>query len=178
VTPFHLVAHLVTDNAQACAEHRLDSANVKTKPGFAVSVVLASQGYPGSYQKGKQITIGSVPSSESAEPLHRNRLMGPPQMSSSSMLERPGPAIKLSHPVGECSRSRRMPKPFRLHWTQRIPQLTTFKWMAKRTAEISPIGCPGIDRCGFTLLTCHTQGSSTCFRRNKGSDLRRRGGIY
>ena len=178
MTPSHVVSHLVTDNAQACAEHRLDSVSIKTKPGFSVSVVLASQGYPGSYQKGKQITIGSIPSSESAEPLHRNRLMGPPQMSSSSMLERPGPAIKLSHPVGECSRSRRMPKPFRLHWTQRIPQSTTFKWMAKRTAEISPTGCPGIDRCGFTLLTCHTQGSSTCFHRNQEFDLRRRGGIY
>lgn len=46
----------------ACAEHRLDSVNVKTKPGSAVSVVLASQGYPGSYPKGREITIGSIPS--------------------------------------------------------------------------------------------------------------------
>ena len=178
VASTHLVVHIVSDSPQACAEHRLDSVNIKTKPGFAVSVVLASQGYPGSYPKGKQITIGSVPSSESAGPLHHNRLMGSLQMLSSSMLERPCPTIKSSHLVGECSQSRRMPKPFRLHWTQRIPQLITFKWMAKRTAEISPIGCPGVNRCGSTLLTCHTQSSSTCFRRNNGSDLRKRGGVY
>ncbi|KAJ7786562.1 aminoimidazole ribonucleotide synthetase [Mycena metata] len=37
-----------------CAEHRLDSVKVTIRPGYAVSVVLASQGYPGSYPKGKQ----------------------------------------------------------------------------------------------------------------------------
>lgn len=66
VRPWHLLGvPLVSDNHQACAEHRLDSVSIETKPGFAVSVVLASQGYPGSYPKGKQITIGNVPSSES-----------------------------------------------------------------------------------------------------------------
>lgn len=47
---------------QACAEHRLDSVQVATRPGYAVSVVLASQGYPGSYAKGKQIHVGELPS--------------------------------------------------------------------------------------------------------------------
>ena len=178
VASSHLVAHLVSDDPQACAEHRLDSINIKIKPGFAVSVVLASQGYPGNYPKGKQITIGSVPSSESAGPLHRNRLMGPLQMLSSSTLERPGPTIKSLRLVGEYSQSRRTPKPFRLHWMQRIQQLTTFKWTEKRTAEISPIGCPSIERCGFTLLTRHTQGSPTGSHGNKRFDLRRRGGVY
>ncbi|KAJ7675374.1 aminoimidazole ribonucleotide synthetase [Mycena rosella] len=37
----------------ACAEHRLDSVQIPIRPGYAVSVVLASQGYPGSYAKGK-----------------------------------------------------------------------------------------------------------------------------
>ena len=60
-----LVLYFGSDTNQACAEHRLDSVNIKIKPGSAVSVILASQGYPGSYPKGKQITIGSVPSSES-----------------------------------------------------------------------------------------------------------------
>ncbi|KAI0361360.1 aminoimidazole ribonucleotide synthetase [Trametes cingulata] len=46
----------------ACAERRLDSVQVKTRPGYGVSVVLASQGYPGSYAKGKEITIGQMPS--------------------------------------------------------------------------------------------------------------------
>lgn len=46
----------------ACAEHRLDSANVSVKPGYAVSVIIASQGYPGSYSKGKRIEFGNVPS--------------------------------------------------------------------------------------------------------------------
>ena len=59
-------------------EHRLDSVSIKVKPGYAVSVVLASQGYPGSYPKGKRITIGSVPSSESVGPLHCNRFMKSP----------------------------------------------------------------------------------------------------
>ncbi|KAL0951466.1 hypothetical protein HGRIS_008154 [Hohenbuehelia grisea] len=45
----------------ACAEHRLDSVNISFKPGYAVSVVLASAGYPGSYPKGKKIEVGTVP---------------------------------------------------------------------------------------------------------------------
>ncbi|KAI0652094.1 aminoimidazole ribonucleotide synthetase [Trametes meyenii] len=45
----------------ACAEHRLDSVEVKTRPGYGVSVVLASQGYPGSYAKGKEIAVGQMP---------------------------------------------------------------------------------------------------------------------
>ena len=69
--------HLVSDNRQACAEHRLDAVNIKTKPGSAVSVVLASRGYPGSYPKGKQITVGSVPSSELHCPLGRRQLIRP-----------------------------------------------------------------------------------------------------
>ncbi|KAJ7596819.1 aminoimidazole ribonucleotide synthetase [Mycena floridula] len=46
----------------ACVEHRLDSVNIETKPGAAVSVVLASAGYPSQYEKGKAIKIGQVPS--------------------------------------------------------------------------------------------------------------------
>ncbi|KAK7059178.1 Bifunctional purine biosynthetic protein ADE5,7 [Paramarasmius palmivorus] len=41
----------------ACAEHRLDSVPIPIRPGSAVSVILASGGYPGSYPKGKAITI-------------------------------------------------------------------------------------------------------------------------
>ncbi|KIO21416.1 hypothetical protein M407DRAFT_80411 [Tulasnella calospora MUT 4182] len=46
----------------ACAERRLDSVTFSTRPGFAVSVILASGGYPGSYPKGKVITEGTLPS--------------------------------------------------------------------------------------------------------------------
>ncbi|KAL5535781.1 ADE57 [Sanghuangporus sanghuang] len=46
----------------ACVERRLDSVEVKIRPGFAASVVIASEGYPGSYAKGKRIEIGDVPS--------------------------------------------------------------------------------------------------------------------
>ncbi|KAI1789761.1 aminoimidazole ribonucleotide synthetase [Ganoderma leucocontextum] len=46
----------------ACAEHRLDSVDIKTRQGYGVSVVLASQGYPGSYAKGKEISFGQMPS--------------------------------------------------------------------------------------------------------------------
>jgi hypothetical protein len=42
-------------------ERRLDSVNVKVREGFAVSVILASQGYPGSYAKGKVIEFGKLP---------------------------------------------------------------------------------------------------------------------
>jgi phosphoribosylamine--glycine ligase len=40
----------------ACAGGKLDPASVSWKPGFAVSVVAASPGYPGSYPKGLPIT--------------------------------------------------------------------------------------------------------------------------
>ncbi|PPQ64516.1 hypothetical protein CVT26_002055 [Gymnopilus dilepis] len=46
----------------ACVEHRLDSVPVKFRDGVAVTVVLASKGYPGSYEKGKVISFGDIPS--------------------------------------------------------------------------------------------------------------------
>ncbi|KIK70812.1 hypothetical protein GYMLUDRAFT_148778 [Collybiopsis luxurians FD-317 M1] len=46
----------------ACAERRLDSVSIPLQSGVAVSVVLASAGYPGSYSKGKEIKIGPLPS--------------------------------------------------------------------------------------------------------------------
>ncbi|KAF9502456.1 bifunctional purine ADE1 [Pleurotus eryngii] len=46
----------------ACVEHRLDSVTLTFKPGFAVSVILASQGYPGGYEKGKTIEIAPIQS--------------------------------------------------------------------------------------------------------------------
>ncbi|KAF8531918.1 phosphoribosylglycinamide synthetase, partial [Gautieria morchelliformis] len=42
----------------ACVEHRLDAIDIGIRDGYAVSVVLASKGYPGSYGKGKLITLG------------------------------------------------------------------------------------------------------------------------
>src|SRR6185312_9891396 len=39
----------------ACAEGSLDPESVTWKPGFAVTVVAASGGYPGKYQKGLPI---------------------------------------------------------------------------------------------------------------------------
>jgi phosphoribosylamine--glycine ligase / phosphoribosylformylglycinamidine cyclo-ligase len=50
---------------QACVERRLDSVAITARPGSAVSVVLASSGYPGSFAKGKTITTGDVPSGTS-----------------------------------------------------------------------------------------------------------------
>ena len=46
---------------QACVERRLDAVEIKNRPGFAVSVVLASQGYPGSYAKGRKVVVGELP---------------------------------------------------------------------------------------------------------------------
>lgn len=44
------------DILTACAEGNLDPNSVKWKPGFAVTVVAASPGYPGQYPKGLPIT--------------------------------------------------------------------------------------------------------------------------
>lgn len=41
---------------EACSKGKLDTSTVKWKPGFAITVVLASGGYPGSYKKGLEIT--------------------------------------------------------------------------------------------------------------------------
>lgn len=46
----------------ACIERRLDCATLKMKEEAAVTVVLASGGYPGSYSKGIPISISSPPS--------------------------------------------------------------------------------------------------------------------
>ena len=40
----------------ACAEQHLDEVELSWRPEYAVSVVLTSAGYPGSYEKGKVIT--------------------------------------------------------------------------------------------------------------------------
>lgn len=58
-----------TDLAQvmlACTERRLDFMPIEVQSDKAVvTVVLASGGYPGSYAKGKEITIKALPASES-----------------------------------------------------------------------------------------------------------------
>lgn len=52
-----------TDLAQvflAAAEGYLDAVKVGVKEGFAATVVVAAGGYPGSYAKGKEMTISPV----------------------------------------------------------------------------------------------------------------------
>ncbi|CAD6906399.1 unnamed protein product [Tilletia controversa] len=51
----------LADIMLACVERRLDAISVKIKPQHAVSIVLASGGYPGKYATGVPITIGQVP---------------------------------------------------------------------------------------------------------------------
>lgn len=46
----------------ACTERRLDFVQIGTHPGFSVSVILVSGGYPGPYPKGKRIEIADIPS--------------------------------------------------------------------------------------------------------------------
>jgi phosphoribosylamine--glycine ligase/phosphoribosylformylglycinamidine cyclo-ligase len=49
----------------ACVERRLDSVSLGVEGGrHAVSVVLASEGYPGKYEVGKEIRFGDVPEGE------------------------------------------------------------------------------------------------------------------
>jgi phosphoribosylamine--glycine ligase/phosphoribosylformylglycinamidine cyclo-ligase len=55
-----LLPLLDTDLAEimiACVEHRLDSVPINFKNQVAATVVMASAGYPGSYEKGKLITF-------------------------------------------------------------------------------------------------------------------------
>lgn len=55
----------------ACADGTLDPSSVKWQPGFAVTVVMASGGYPGSYQKGLPITgIGQAEALEDIVVFH------------------------------------------------------------------------------------------------------------
>ncbi|PWN51982.1 putative bifunctional purine ade1 [Violaceomyces palustris] len=51
----------LADIMLACVERRLDSVKFAIRPQHAVSVVLASPGYPGKYPTGLPITIGSLP---------------------------------------------------------------------------------------------------------------------
>ena len=52
----------LADIILACVERRLDSVQPAIRPQHAVSIVLASQGYPGKYPTGVPITIGQLPS--------------------------------------------------------------------------------------------------------------------
>ncbi len=59
----------------ACVERRLDSVELSYKEGYAISVILASKGYPGNYPKGVEITFGQMPEGELAESACDNRLI-------------------------------------------------------------------------------------------------------
>ncbi|KAI8640835.1 phosphoribosylglycinamide synthetase [Parasitella parasitica] len=58
-----VVLPLLTDDTDlaeillACVEARLDAVSITTKKAFAATVIIASGGYPGSYAKGKAITL-------------------------------------------------------------------------------------------------------------------------
>ncbi|CBQ68240.1 probable bifunctional purine biosynthetic protein ade1 [Sporisorium reilianum SRZ2] len=51
----------LADIVLACVERRLDQVKPVVRNQHAVSIVLASQGYPGKYPTGVPITIGAVP---------------------------------------------------------------------------------------------------------------------
>ena len=60
---------LETDLAEilwACCHGCLDAVTLKLKPLYAVTVVVAAGGYPGSYQKGTEIKLGNVPDGENS----------------------------------------------------------------------------------------------------------------
>jgi phosphoribosylamine--glycine ligase/phosphoribosylformylglycinamidine cyclo-ligase len=54
----------------ACAEGRLDAVHIGIKQAYAATVVLASGGYPGNYEKGKEITIGATPKGKKHNAAH------------------------------------------------------------------------------------------------------------
>ncbi|OJJ97333.1 hypothetical protein ASPACDRAFT_124276 [Aspergillus aculeatus ATCC 16872] len=43
----------------ACTEHWLDGVSIQIKPNFSTTVIAVAGGYPGSYAKGKKITLDS-----------------------------------------------------------------------------------------------------------------------
>ncbi|KAB8266764.1 phosphoribosylglycinamide synthetase [Aspergillus minisclerotigenes] len=45
----------------ACTEHWLDGVSINVKPDFSTTVIAVAGGYPGSYAKGKAITLDPVP---------------------------------------------------------------------------------------------------------------------
>ncbi|CEL01626.1 Putative Phosphoribosylformylglycinamidine cyclo-ligase [Aspergillus calidoustus] len=45
----------------ACTEHWLDGVSIKIKPDFSTTVIAVAGGYPGSYAKGKKITLDPAP---------------------------------------------------------------------------------------------------------------------
>ncbi|KAK2764917.1 hypothetical protein FQN54_008614 [Arachnomyces sp. PD_36] len=45
----------------ACTEHWLDGVDIKIEPKFSATVIAVSEGYPGSYPKGREITLDSAP---------------------------------------------------------------------------------------------------------------------
>ncbi|KAL0089645.1 phosphoribosylglycinamide synthetase [Phycomyces blakesleeanus] len=45
----------------ACVEGRLDAVSITIKHAFAATVIIAAGGYPGSYPKGQEINIGTLP---------------------------------------------------------------------------------------------------------------------
>ena len=65
---------------KACTEHRLDSISLKFQDGFAVTVILASEGYPAKYEKGKTISFGKVPASKFGLSESSTELTGAPDV--------------------------------------------------------------------------------------------------
>lgn len=51
----------LADVMMACVENRLDCVDLAIRPGFAVSVVIASGGYPGKYATGVPVHIETMP---------------------------------------------------------------------------------------------------------------------
>ncbi|KAJ9226190.1 putative bifunctional purine Ade1 [Paecilomyces variotii] len=45
----------------ACTEHWLDGVAIKVEPKFATTVIAVAEGYPGSYAKGRPITLDPTP---------------------------------------------------------------------------------------------------------------------
>ncbi|PGG97255.1 phosphoribosylamine-glycine ligase [Polytolypa hystricis UAMH7299] len=44
----------------ACTEHWLDGVTIKVEPKFSATIITVSEGYPGSYPKGRDITLGQL----------------------------------------------------------------------------------------------------------------------
>ena len=54
---FPRISSDVLEMMKACADHQLDQYQLQVNPQTAVTVMMVSGGYPGDYEKGKEINI-------------------------------------------------------------------------------------------------------------------------
>lgn len=122
---------------QAAVEHRLDSVDITIRPGIAVAVVLASEGYPGNYSKGNVITFGDMPSGELPDLIyHADLIIVTLQVLSYSTPAPPSLAMMSLHLVVEFSQCPRTHRRSWRHLRSHTPASILSNFMGRRSGAI------------------------------------------